>query len=433
MKELENGLTVGYVTGKLGDITEQDLRKRFTREVDILISYQWPKLIADEERLTTVGDPKLDFLLEAVKPRYWFAIGYDKGKFFERAPFKWNDEGHGERITRFISLAEQGSKEKWYYAFNISKNASDDVKSVTGLGSKPVPRKRTPESLPEVPKKRTKEGPLERKRPRVQVSPESCFFCLSNPKVELHMIISIGEYSYLTVAKGPLTVRNSPFGFSGHGLIIPINHYPTLLRWKEGEEAKKLEVSGTKESDGSPTTTVLNVQDTEVYKEIQHYKSSLLKMFKSFGDYGLVFWEISRSDGVHFHTQFVPIPLRAAKDFEKYLIKQIDFEKSRYGDELSYVRYSQDDKKEIYEAINSQDYMLITLAKSEEEQTNYLFRFTEASGRADLQFPRKVVAFLLNLGRRIQWAKCQESLADETEQRDSFQKKFQPYDFTLEN
>jgi hypothetical protein len=43
-----------------------------------------------------------------------------------------------------------------------------------------------------------------------------CWFCLSNPEVEKHLILSIGEESYVALAKGGLN--------SQHCLIIPIAH-----------------------------------------------------------------------------------------------------------------------------------------------------------------------------------------------------------------
>lgn len=60
------------------------------------------------------------------------------------------------------------------------------------------------------------------------VTPDQCFFCLSNPKTETHMIVSIGSQAYLTVAKGPLTRSNKDLSFSGHGIIIPIQHVPNV-------------------------------------------------------------------------------------------------------------------------------------------------------------------------------------------------------------
>lgn len=48
---------------------------------------------------------------------------------------------------------------------------------------------------------------------------QECWFCLSSPNVESHLIISIGENYYLALAKGPLV--------EDHVLIIPVEHMPS--------------------------------------------------------------------------------------------------------------------------------------------------------------------------------------------------------------
>ena len=41
-----------------------------------------------------------------------------------------------------------------------------------------------------------------------------CWFCLSSAEVEKHLIVSVGEHSYLAMAKGALT--------GDHVMILPI-------------------------------------------------------------------------------------------------------------------------------------------------------------------------------------------------------------------
>lgn len=48
-----------------------------------------------------------------------------------------------------------------------------------------------------------------------------CWFCLSSPNVESHLITSVGEYYYCALAKGPL--------LPDHVLIMPIEHTPNTL------------------------------------------------------------------------------------------------------------------------------------------------------------------------------------------------------------
>lgn len=417
IKQDASGLKIGYITGNLQNLEVEDIKSQISTGldsyVDILITYQWPMLISNEQKLTTVGSQKLDFALDLLKPRYWFAVGNGVGRFYERLPFQWEDG----RVTRFISLAKHGSKNKWLYAFNISLNPVDDIKSVSQFGTKPQPIKK---QLSQKRGRDTNDSRIDNhtngreKRQRQVVTPDNCFFCLSNSKIELHMIVSIGKASYMTVAKGPLTYRTGPLGFSGHGLIIPIAHCATFLKYKENENLS------------------CTVEETELYREMRMYQKSVSEMFSSLGNYATVFWEISRTHGVHFHTQFVPIPADLYGKFEETMKKQIDFASKKYGSKLSYIRLTNpaEDSK-LLEVINSSDYMLITVRKSVQEITKYLFTLSDQDSRVDLQFPRKIVAFLLNLGKRIHWDRCKESISEETEQRDTFQKKFKPFDFTL--
>lgn len=44
-----------------------------------------------------------------------------------------------------------------------------------------------------------------------------CWFCLASPEVEKHLVVSVGTYAYLALAKGGLV--------SEHLLILPITHF----------------------------------------------------------------------------------------------------------------------------------------------------------------------------------------------------------------
>ncbi|ODV83986.1 hypothetical protein CANARDRAFT_177166 [[Candida] arabinofermentans NRRL YB-2248] len=417
--KFSNGIKIGYVTGDLQNISADELKKIFEGKLlDILISYQWPTLISSEEKLTLVGNVKLNSLLKFTKPRYWFATGSESGKFFERVPFKWSGEEELEikdRVTRFISLGQQGSKEKWFYAFNLNLDPSLDHLSVNKFGDMPSLTIDTPLSLSMgsiIPQQNDKKrlDPFNKpqistiKREKLDVNPSTCFFCLSNPKVELHMIISIGEFVYVTIAKGPLPYKNKQLGFSGHGLIVPINHYPTLRKYRQDEE-----------------TNVDKVEDTNLFKERLKYQDAIVKMFTQIDqqDYDVVFWEISRNGGIHNHTQFLPIKSELSDKFEEVLQGQVEFNNNKYKSDLKYVKITDNDaNEELSQVINNEDYMLITSVSTDNKQI-------------DLQFPRRVLSFLLKLPKRLRWDNCKETILQETNQRDAFQETFKPFDFTL--
>ena len=52
-----------------------------------------------------------------------------------------------------------------------------------------------------------------------------CWFCLSNPDIESHLIAYIGKYNYVAVAKGALC--------DGHAMIIPVEHTPSTMALPE--------------------------------------------------------------------------------------------------------------------------------------------------------------------------------------------------------
>ena len=67
------------------------------------------------------------------------------------------------------------------------------------------------------------------KRPRQQPA-GPCWFCLSGAEVEKHLIVSIGDHSYLALPKGGLT--------PDHVLVLPIAHHPSLLELPDEVEAE---------------------------------------------------------------------------------------------------------------------------------------------------------------------------------------------------
>lgn len=43
---------------------------------------------------------------------------------------------------------------------------------------------------------------LKPKRQRVLMDQSTCWFCLSSPKVEKHLVVAVGDHAYLALAKG---------------------------------------------------------------------------------------------------------------------------------------------------------------------------------------------------------------------------------------
>lgn len=127
---------------------------------------------------------------------------------------------------------------------------------------------------------------------------DSCWFCLANPKVEKHLIVSIGNEMYMTLAKGPV-VNESHVPGKGHLLLIPITHYPTFGK--------------------IPAETQM-----DLVTELEKYKSSIRRLFDQY-DQDMVLFEVSRESVhglAHAHIQVVPVPKAKSDQVEKVAREQ---------------------------------------------------------------------------------------------------------------
>lgn len=102
------------------------------------------------------------------------------------------------------------------------------------------------------------------------VSGQSCWFCLGEPKHENHLVISVGNMSYLGLSKGGLT--------DDHLMIVPFEHMANTRLASD---------------------FLLNDVDT--------YKDALMRYYDERTDRLPVFFERSFKT-VHFQIQCVPIP-----------------------------------------------------------------------------------------------------------------------------
>lgn len=135
-----SGLTVAYLSGKDGgekddfshfsnsdtqSLTEKILSTPNFTGVDILLTSVWPKGVSTYGT-ELPADPKEDSssvaqMAAVLKPRYHFS-GVE-GISYERNPYRNHKllSGRNSHVSRFVSLARVGNKEKnkYLYAFNI--------------------------------------------------------------------------------------------------------------------------------------------------------------------------------------------------------------------------------------------------------------------------------------------------------------------------
>ncbi|XP_055836731.1 CWF19-like protein 1 homolog [Episyrphus balteatus] len=208
--------------------------------VDILITSQWPHGIAGQENNTS---KLISYLSKEIKPRYHFC-GIN-GIYEEPKPYRIPADSttQFELCTRFIALANVGNptKQKAVYALSlcpvekmrvmdlIQKTTTETACPFVGMNFDDCKGKQQMDdgkqyfydlnSNSNDNRKRGRKGfgyDGQEKRQKPTFDQEKCWFCLSSPDVEKHLVISVGDSFYLALAKGPIN--------DYHVLILSITH-----------------------------------------------------------------------------------------------------------------------------------------------------------------------------------------------------------------
>ncbi|XP_021896794.1 LOW QUALITY PROTEIN: zinc finger CCCH domain-containing protein 64 [Carica papaya] len=224
------------------------------------------------------------------------------------------------------------------------------------------------------------------RRPRSESVNRSkeCWFCLSSPNVESHLIISIGENFYCALPKGPLV--------QDHGLIIPIEHLPN-------------------------TFSVPTECDTELCR----FQNSLKMYYKRQGKEAVFFeWVSKRS--THANLQVVPIPSTKACGLEKLFT--LASEKLGFKFVAGKVGSGSDGRKFLRTEFDKNfSFFYVELPDG-----TILFHMLEENKKFPSQFGREVLAGLLNIADRADWRNCTVGKEDETKMAEDFKKRFEVFD-----
>ena len=453
---LDAAVTAGQSQDKyLPFHTEGDARALHgANSADILLSSCWPASIRTGSRVQLPEDGAepaeeqcIADLCATLRPRYHFSTSGEG--FYEREPFfhvPKEDKPDERPSTRFISLASASakSKAKWLYAFSIDPKAPVSSALPAGATASPLnlAQKRQRPDAPSEPQhfSRYANGdsshyprPHKRRRNQPPPGPGECFFCLSNPNLSTHLITSIATDSYLTTAKGPLTLATTYPGLQipCHILLIPLTHVPTLS--------------------AAPTKAT----QVSTYVELQRYRSALHSMLsvKAAGKLGSVTWEVSRNRGVHFHWQFLPIPIdtigkglvEAAFRVEAENEQYPSFQKREIGNGVGEGEYFRvwiwkpgstqrglNDSKATEDKIDGQDADAKSKLVSPSSETQLILPLVPEL-RFDIQFGRKVMGKLLGLEKRLDWRDCVQGEEEEKAEADHFKDLFKQFDFSLED
>jgi hypothetical protein len=241
-----------------------------------------------------------------------------------------------------------------------------------------------------------------------------CWFCLSNPNVEEHLVVSVGESNYLALAKGGLT--------ADHTLLIPIEHSPLL--------------------DHSNS-------------DLKRYQNALLRCYNS-KDMDIIFWErkldasspgstnvSSGTDKNHAALQVLPLPKSTFKSIQSGFDAQLE----HFG--LMFIELEHD--QSVAQMVGQSGYLYLDLPCPEDEITsssapsssNDTTKQTETrrkrllaiipdKKRVPLQLPRRVLAQALDQPQREDWKACVLTREQEDNTCSGVKEDFGPFDFTLQ-
>lgn len=275
--------------------------------------------------------------------------------------------------------------------FRWSGNASRGKRSKRGGAN----------GLPSRPNGPLPDGPREKKQLAIPVGPQDCWFCLSNPQCAKHLIVAIGTECYVAMPKGQLPPTSdplSPVPGGGHVLIIPIEHFPSLLGHPDPEIARP------------------------IAQEMKSWRDALQKAYASFDAVPLS-WEVCKTIGTragHMQSQVVPIPKTMFEGIEEYFREAAKKWEYNFVEDQDEVRSLLEISNEEEDQVQRRDYIRIDF-------NNRTWVMLLKDKRFYLQFPRETLASYLNVPDRADWKKCARSEGIETAEAKAFKSAFEEF------
>ncbi|KAH8336930.1 hypothetical protein KR059_008551, partial [Drosophila kikkawai] len=369
------------------------------RGVDVLLTSQWPYGMQEQENAN--ASKLVSFLCREIKPRYHFCA--INGTHYECAPFRMpkDETTQFELCTRFISLADVGNANKAKYIYALSLKPVDksrlldlvqkttneipcpfiglDLGGAVSKNDSSENRQYFYDMEGGNRKRQGGENNRRDKRPRIpQIDQEKCWFCLSSPDVEKHLIITVGEHFYLALAKGPIN--------KNHVMILSTKHVPCAAQ--------------------------LSPEDWE---ELDKFKAALRKFFKSLGQV-VCFTER------HYKSVHLQINVLAFEEGYAWKIKH-SFEDKAEEFNLEFETLPALDSVKMLPEMGP--YFLAELPDDSTLITRQMKHFP-------IHFARDVFCSenLLNCDEKVNWKECLLERDEEVAYVEDFRKAFAPFDFT---
>ncbi|XP_030388604.1 CWF19-like protein 1 homolog [Scaptodrosophila lebanonensis] len=367
------------------------------RGVDVLLTSQWPYGMQEKEN--EKASKLISHLCREIKPRYHFCA--INSIHYECPPFRMpkDETTQFELCTRFISLSGVGNttKSKYIYALSLKPVDKSRLLDLVQKTTDEVPcpfigldlggtisKNETSESHQyffdmDAGKRRSGEHDKKSKRVKIwTVEQERCWFCLSSPDVEKHLIITVGDRFYLALAKGPINDH--------HVMLMSTEHIPCVAR--------------------------LSPED---WDELNKFKTALRKFFKSIGQ-AVCFTER------HYKSPHLQINVLGFEEGYAWKIKH-SFEDKAEEYKLEFETMPALTSPEMLPELGP--YFLAELPDESTLITRNMKQFP-------LHFARDVFCSenLLNCDEKVNWRECQLDKDEELALVKSFRKNFAPFDFT---
>ncbi|XBW34509.1 hypothetical protein QEN19_000055 [Hanseniaspora menglaensis] len=252
----------------------------------------------------------------------------------------------------------------------------------------------------------------------MSIESSQCHFCFNNPNIADHMLISIAENSYLTLAKGPVSVAQNGLKFPGHVIITPIEHKAKLSSFASQDNQQD------------------KITDSKLFNELILYQHSIAKMFVK-NDMGTVFFDFNTIHGVHYHIQCVPVPTKFLQKVGIAIDRQLKYHESKFGaDVLSpFKKFISETDEDYLSILNNKDLNFIQFKiMNSRGKCEILVSTFDPEKRIDMQFGRSVLAYVLNQPKRHFWnnPECQETVEQEQSHVEKFQVAYNDFDITNE-
>lgn len=438
----------------------------------ILITNDWPedlnRTMSDEQSMVEENSyhqtKEYNGLLMHLRPRYHFVPGLTR--FYEHPAYVWRGGGSRQpqgavgrprktpvkAVTRFIAMAPfdqppspppaeptpsiettataapAARNTKSLYAFTIDPSVPADIPLKPSAN--PYPGSGAVSFKPvKLPSSGQDPGPgnsRPHKKPFIarQLDPTECFFCMSSEKFNARLVVSIGDESYVSLAKGPLlTSRTEPSSSPSSAAALADN---THLPPSQLQIITLAHVPSLQTSSPDPSTAA---QASTTSAEMDRYEAALRQyVTANFGpDHGAVSFELSRPRAVHFHRQFLVIPANKIRN----ALVEAAF-KVAAADQMMPAFEPYDPAAEQPAA--SFRFSVWAPPAESEGGAAYERRFVmalESVRLMDAVFPRMVLARLLGLEERTRWQNCIQSEEVEEAEANRFRDAFRESDFSL--